>query len=407
MAGERLSDVLERYRMLYQSANRKEKSRLLSDFCEVGPYCRKYAIALLGNNVRPRPRKQHRKRYGAEVIVVLRDVWELAGYPWSTRLSAMIPLWLPSLRKRHPEMSDIHAQLLLSISPRQIDRLLKPFKNRLRKKLYGHTKPGTLLRSQIPIKTEHWDVSTPGYVEIDLVSHCGSSASGEFVHTLNVTDIFSGWSVGRAVLGRSEKVVLQALDEIIQTLPFPIKGIDSDNGSEFINHQLYKYCRKHTIDFVRSRPYKKDDNAHVEQKNWTHVRRIFGYVRFDTNACVAFMNGMYRKNLSHMMNLFQPSVKLLKKERRGSRTHRVYDRPRTPLDRLIEWNAQNRTTASRSFMTARLKELKQLRTTTDPGELSLAIDQQLVTLEKLRNQAQKRHSAAGAVDTLSKGQIAA
>lgn len=407
MAGERLEGFLGKYRVLYQAAGHKERSRLLTDFCVLGGYSRKYAIALLGNKVPIRPRKARPKRYCVEVIDLLRDVWQLAGYPWSTRLKALIPLWLNSLRKRHPKMSDTHAQLLLSISPRQIDRLLKPFKTSLRRKLYGHTKPGTLLKSQIPVKTEHWDISTPGYVEIDLVSHCGNSASGEFVHTLNVTDIFSGWSVGRAVLGRSEKGVLQALDEIIQSLPFPLKGIDSDNGSEFINHQLYKYCRDRNIEFVRSRPYKKDDNAHVEQKNWTHVRRIFGYVRFDTKDCAAFMNGIYRKNLCLMMNLFQPSVKLLKKERRGSRIRRVYDRPRTPLDRLLGWHARVRTGAERVFMTTRLEELKTLRSQTDPGELSQAIDNQLATLERLRGQSKYQQSAESADPAPQKGRIAA
>jgi hypothetical protein len=159
---------------------------------------------------------------------------------------------------------------------------LRPHKSKLRRRLYGRTKPGTLLKHHIPLKTDHWDVQVPGFTEIDLVSHSGDSGAGDFCYSLNVTDIHTGWTETRAVLGRGQGGICEALEEIRQALPFPLRGIDSDNGSEFINEHLLRYCRLLDIQFTRGRPYKKDDNAHIEQKNWTHVRRILGYVRCDS-----------------------------------------------------------------------------------------------------------------------------
>ena len=196
------------------------------------------------------------------------------------------------------------------ISPRQIDRRLAATKRQLTTRRYGRTKPGTLLKHHIPLKTDHWDVTAPGFTELDLVAHAGHRADGEFAHSLNVTDIHTTWVETRAVLGRSEARVQTALDEIRQVLPFRLRGIDSDNGSEFINNHLYRYCQAQEIQFTRGRPYKKDDNAHIEQKNWTHVRKLVGYWRYDTPAAVAALNALYRHELRLFHNLFLPSVKL-------------------------------------------------------------------------------------------------
>lgn len=198
------------------------------------------------------------------------------------------------------------------------------------------TKPGTLLKHHIAIKTTQWDVRVPGFTELDLVAHCGARGEGEFAHSLNVTDIHTTWVETRAVLGRGEHAVQEALEDIRRTLPFRLRGIDSDNGSEFINNHLVRYCHAHAIEFTRGRPYKKDDNAHIEQKNWTHVRKIVGYHRYDSAAAVAALNALYTQDLRLLQNGFLPSVKLLRKERVGARLRRHYDRPRTPLERLQE-----------------------------------------------------------------------
>jgi transposase InsO family protein len=183
---------------------------------------------------------------------------------------------------------------LLAISPRTIDRRLQPHKQQLRRRRYGRTKPGTLLKHHIPIKADRWDVTTPGFGELDLVEHGGASTAGEYVRSLNFTDIATTWAETCAMLGKSQRAVGQALDEIAAALPFRPQGLDSDNGAEFINAHLLRYCHARDIQFTRSRPYKKDDNAHVEQKNWTHVRKLLGWDRYDTPEACDAINDLYR-----------------------------------------------------------------------------------------------------------------
>ena len=314
-----------------------EKSQLLDEFCEVCQCHRKHAIRKLNRPLPKRKKKQRRKTrgttYNAKVVGVLKAVWEAAGYPWSVRLKALLPLWIVWIRIRFALTAEQEHQLL-AISARQIDRRLQPHKLELKRRLYGRTKPGTLLKHQIPIRTEHWDVTQPGYVEIDLVSHSGAHAEGDFIYSLNLTDIFTGWTETRAVMGKGQRGVVAALDEMAAALPFALKAIDSDNGSEFLNAHLVRYCKQHHLEFTRSRPYKKDDNAHIEQKNWTHVRKLIGYDRFDSPRALAAMNDLYVQEWRGMMNLFQPSVKLQSKVRKGAQLTRRYDTPQTPLDRL-------------------------------------------------------------------------
>lgn len=236
----------------------------------------------------------------------------------------------------------------------------------------GGTKPGTLLKQQIPVRTDNWDVKEPGYCEIDLVSHSGPHASGEFLYSLNLTDICTGWVETRAIMGKSEAGVVHALDAIRRVLPFSLLAIDSDNGSEFINHHLVRYCEKHRIQFTRGRPYKKKDNAHIEQKNWTHVRRIFGWDRYDTPEQQAAMNALYQNELRQMMTLYQRNVKLISKTRTGSRVTKRYDHAQTPLDRLIAAAGRNSAT----------EKLLKLREQLDPFLLSERIEQQLAELQK-------------------------
>ncbi len=312
-------------------------------------------------------------RYGALVAPSLREIWTAAGYPWSVRLKDLMPLWLPWARRRL-RLSAAVCALLQGISPRQIDRVLRPVKRTLKTRRYGRTKPGTLLKHHIPLKTDRWDVAVPGFTELDLVAHNGSRSDGAFAHSLNVTDVHTTWNETRAVLGRGEVAVQEALEAIRQELPFPLRGIDTDNGSEFINDHLYRYCQAQAIQFTRGRPYKKDDNAHIEQKNWTHVRKVVGYLRYDTPAAVAALNDLYQHELRLFQNLFLPSVKLVRKERVGARVRRRYDAPRTPLDRVHACPEANPAAVARFLA---------LRDRLDPFALSAAIDRKLARLEDL------------------------
>jgi len=385
MAGERLKDALRALRKQYRTATRQERSRLLDELCELSGYHRKYAIALLNRADEQDTDGCRRVRgptYSSAALRVIEGVWKAAGHPWSVRLKALLPLWLPWARAHLGSISPEVEREVLAISARQIDRRLAPKKRRLKRRLYGRTKPGTLLRRQIPVKVGPGHVAEPGYVEIDLVSHSGPSASGEFVHSLNLTDILLGWSGTRAILGRGEEGVVVGVDDIRGELPFDIQEIHSDNGSEFINQHLLSYCQEHGIRFTRSRPYKKDDNAHIEQKNWTHVRRIFGWDRYDTAEAAGAMSALYAGDLRVMMNLFQPSVKLIERRRAGPRRTRRYDSPRTPLDRLVEFYGDE-------ALPGCVQALLDLRSQTDPFELSESIERQVAQIER-------RHARNGA-----------
>jgi hypothetical protein len=372
----------------YRRSKQEQKGKILNEFCRICRYNRKYAIRLLNRPRpadRPQPRKPRGCSYSGKVIQVLASVWEAAGYPWSVRLKALLPVWLPWIR-RHYLLSAEAQRQLLRISPRQIDRRLQPLKRRLRRRLYGRTKPGSLLKHHIPIKTDHWDVSTPGFTEIDLVSHSGSCAEGEFAHSFNVTDIHSTWTETRAVLGKGQTGIVRGLEEMRQAMPFRLQGIDSDNGSEFINAHLVGYCKTRRIQFTRGRPYKKDDNAHIEQKNWTHVRKLIGWDRYDTAEAVDLLNDLYRNELGIMMNLFQPSVKLIRKERIGSRLRRIYDAPQTPLDRLR---------ACKGAKKARVTQLLRLRATTDPFLLAQAIEAKIEHIGRLATRSRSAPTPEG------------
>ena len=374
-------DYLQSIYARYQKAERQEKQRILDEFCANCRYHRKHAIRLLNQALPGNPTKARRRvrgqTYGAKTISVLKAVWEAADYPWSVRLKALLPEWMPWIRRRFRLKAETEEQLL-RISARSIDYRLRGEKRKLRRRLYGRTKPGTLLKHQIPLKTDHWDVEVPGFTEIDLVSHSGNSAAGDFCYSLNLTDIHTGWTETQAVLGKGQEAVRAALASIRQALPFALRGIDSDNVSEFINDHLYRYCQAEGIQFTRGRPYKKDDNAHIEQKNWTHVRRQLGYVRYDSVEAREAMNDLYRQELRRFQNLFLPSVKLAGKKRVGSRLRRRYEAPQTPLQRLE---------ASGKAESVRLAELQQQRAQLDPFELSATIEAKLKRIFALSRQA--------------------
>jgi hypothetical protein len=385
-------DYLQRIYQRYRDARSSAKGHILDEFCANCGYHRKYAIRLL-NGAPPeskpvsRPRRRRKVSYGAQVISILEAVWEAADYPWSLRLKALLPQWMPWIRRHFRLTAKIEEQLL-RISPRAIDYRLRSRKRALRKKIYGSTKPGTLLKQQIPVKTDRWDVQVPGFTEIDLVSHSGASAGGDCCHSLNLTDIYSTWVETRAVLGKGQEGVRRALEEIGRALPFPLRGIDSDNGSEFINAHLYGYCRSRAIQFTRGRPYKKDDNAHIEQKNWTHVRRLLGYVRYDSQPALEAINDLYANELGLFRNLFLPSVKLVRKVRVGSRTRRIYGKPQTPFERVC---------ASPASDPERIAALKRQQQELDPFQLSRAIQAKLEHIFQLSRKLAVREKPRTAI----------
>ena len=395
-------DYLQRIYQRYRNAGGSEKRHILDEFCANCGYHRKYAIRLL-NGAPPaskpvsRPRRRRKVSYGAQVISILEAVWEAADYPWSLRLKALLPQWMRWIRRRFRLTAEIEEQLL-RISPRAIDYRLQSRKRVLRKRIYGNTKPGTLLKQHIPVKTDRWDVQVPGFTEIDLVSHSGASASGDCCHSLNLTDIYSTWVETRAVLGKGQEGVRQALEEIGRALPFSLRGIDSDNGSEFINAHLYGYCRSRGIQFTRGRPYKKDDNAHIEQKNWTHVRRLLGYARYDSQRALEAINDLYGNELRLFRNLFLPSVKLVRKVRVGSRTRRIYEKPQTPFERVC---------ASPVSDPERVAALKRQQQELDPFELSRAIQAKLEHIFQLSQELAVRGKPQTAIlQNRSESQIA-
>jgi hypothetical protein len=363
----------------YDGARKEARGQLLDEMEEVTGYHRKALIRRMHASAprrgpRPTRRRGRPRRYGPTVVGALRLIWTAAGYPWSVRLKALLPDWLPHAR-RHLTLSTDTEGKLRTMSPRQMDRCLAKDRRTLHRRLYGRTKPGRLLKHQIPLRTDRWDVSDPGFTEIDLVSHSGDSAAGEFAHSLNVVDILSAWVETRAVLGKSQVRVQEGLETIRQALPFALGGIDSDNGSEFINAHLKRYCRTMAIQFTRGRPYKKDDNAHIEQKNWTHVRKLVGYERYDTGGAVDALNALYAE-VRLLQNLFLPSVKLITRERVGSRMRRRYDAPQTPLQRLL---------VSGKGDAAQIAALVRQRQRIDPFALAARIDRQLEHVYRLAN----------------------
>jgi hypothetical protein len=368
----------------YHKASKREKKQILDEFCRTYKCHRKHAIRLLRGPARPdqRPKRKGKATYSVELIGILRSIWKEAGYPWSARLKVILNDWLPWIRRRYKLRADTERQLL-AISPAQIDRRLAKDKLRLRRRIYGRTKPGTLLKHHIPIKTDQWDVHQPGFLEVDLVSHSGDCADGVFAHSLNVTDIETTWDETVTLLGKGQDEVCAALDTVEEDLPFKTLGMDSDNGSEFINDHVYRRCQAKGIQFTRGRPYKKDDNAHIEQKNWTHVRKLYGYVRYDTPEAVAAMNDLNRHELRLFQNLFQPSVKLKEKARKGSRLIRRYDQPKTPWQRVLE---------SPHHDPVKVAKLKALRETLDPFELARTIDRKLARIYQLSSTVKRQGS---------------
>lgn len=324
----------------YREADRESKTAILDEFCEVCGYNRKYAIRLLNRKRRrgPKERPGRKPMYGEPPLLrALKQIWLACDQMCSKKLVAAMPLWLPFYEQAHEELSPAVTHKLLSISAATIDRLLLPTRFRSRRKGLGGTKPGRLLRNQIPIRTDNWDISGPGFMEADTVAHCGNSLLGDFVWSLTLTDIHSGWTESRATWNNGAHGVIERIKDIEKGLAFPLKGFDCDNGSEFLNHHLLRYFagRSPKVKFTRSRPYRKNDNAHVEQKNWSFVRQLLGYDRLDNPHLVELINGLYSNEWSRYQNHFCPTFKLLEKKRSGSRYKKKYEYPQTPYQRLL------------------------------------------------------------------------
>lgn len=331
---------LKAIRSRYRRAGKKAKATILDEFCAVCGYHRKYAIRLLNQHGKPRrQRRPGRKPVYAspELLTALKRLWFACDQMCSKKLRAAIPLWLPFYEGAYAPLTPETRGKLLSISATTIDRLLKPVRLKQGRKGLGGTKPGSLLKNQIPIRTHHWDVSQPGFLEADTVAHCGNSLAGDFAWSLTMTDIHTTWTENRATWNKGAQGVLNQIKDIEARLPFALQGFDCDNGSEFLNYHLVRYFtdRPKVVSFTRSRPYKKNDNAHVEQKNWSHVRQLFGYDRFDDPRLVALMNDLYANEWSLYQNHFCPTMKLREKQRINSKYRKKYDAPQTPYHRVL------------------------------------------------------------------------
>ena len=327
----------------YKNATRQEKTAILDEFCATCECHRKHAIRVLKGFKRftkPKTKKRgkHPVYQNEAILKPLKKIWLEANLPCSKRLKVMLPIWLPGYVELFRELCPEVTSALLNISPPTIDRILKPIRIHYTKRGRSTTKPGTLLRKQIPIKTNQWDESRPSYLEADTVAHCGDSTAGMYVNTIDFVDIATGWTEQRAVWGKGETGVLEQIQHVEKTLPFPILGFDCDNGGEFLNYHLQRHFaeRKQPVQFTRSRAYHKDDNAHIEQKNWTHIRQWLGYDRLDNINIVPLLNNLYTKEWRLFHNFFCPSVKLISKERIGSKTIKRHDPPKTPYQRIME-----------------------------------------------------------------------
>lgn len=367
-------DMLPRLRQRYANRGREGKSRMIDELCEQFGYSRKHAIKLLnakaGWGGQTGLRRGRPPKYEAATVEVLQRIWRAAEQPCGKRLVALLKPWLPHYENEFGKLSSKIRKQVREISAAQVDRVLAPGKAKAGARGRWGTKPGSLLKTQIPIRTNNWDIERPGYLEADTVAHCGGSLEGDFVWSVTYTDIHSGWTANRAVWNKGAHGIVTATQDVEDRLPFAILGFDCDNGSEFLNHHLVNYFtdRKKKVGFTRSRPYQKNDNGHVEQKNWTHVRQLLGYQRLADPEQLEAINEIYRDYWEPLHNYFLPSAKLSDKHREGAKYRRQHDTPKTPCDRLLK---------SPGVSAQAKKELRAKRASYNPFELGRELESRL------------------------------
>jgi len=400
--------VTQQLALEYRRATKKEKGEILDSVIQLTQYNRSYAARVLrqraryivvGRGVvkgvkvtlvedeRTKRRKKRRNRsrkYGKDVLVALQKVWVICDGICGKRLAPYLQEIVPVLERLGELTLDTETKhKLIGISPATIDRMLAPARKRYQLRARSQTKPGTLLKHQIPIRTfSEWDDLQPGFVEVDLVSHEGGNARGDYAYTLDATDVCTAWTETEAVRNRSQMHVFHGLEKALSRFPFTIRGIHSDNGGEFINNHLVRYCTGKQITFTRSRPYRKNDNCFVEQKNYSVVRRAVGYRRYDTPEELETLNRLYSP-LRLFTDYFQPSMKLIEKTRRGSKVRKKYDKAKTPYQRVLD---------SKTLSKEAEEDLKKTYATLNPVKLGRQISRlqdRIDALAKAKREAQE------------------
>ena len=383
-------EYLQKVKKRYLQALKEDKASMLDEYCANTTLNRKYVIRCLSPRftilTKKKKEEKHPKKkscvYTNKAVYYLNKIWKILDYPCGQRLKPMLAEMIAKLNQfKELIVPEDAAEKLRRISSTTIDVKLKTHKATARRRFNTTTKPGSMLKSHIPIRTSSWEEKNPGYCELDTVAHCGDSAAGEFICSLTLTDMLTQWTEGVAVIGKAEGRIKEAITTAKNRLPFTIKAIDPDNGSEFINWQLYHYCEQEKIEFTRGRPYHKNDNAHVEQKNWTNVRRVFGYERRESKAECDLMNELYDNELRLYKNFFQANLKLIDKRRTGTsgeKIKRMYDTAKTPYQRVLE---------CQTIAADEKEKLKKIYETLNPAALRRNI---LIKLDRLRRLTRER-----------------
>lgn len=369
-------ELVKKAKGRYLQSEKAEKIKILDELFENTGLNRNYLTQMLSAKidlsfVNPINRKR-REFYDANDIHCLKKIWTIFDYPCGQRLEPMMNEYIEVLENfKELIVPDSVKEKLLKIKSATIDRRLTKFRTLRHRKVFSMTRPGTLLKKNIPIKTSSWDETRLGFGELDTVAHCGGSIAGEFIFSLTYTDITSQWTISEAVMGKAQIRIKKGLDNIANRLPFPLKGIDPDNGGEFINWQLYRHCLEKNIEFTRGRPYQKNDNAHIEQKNYTHVRKLIGYKRLSQEHQLKKLNDLYWNEWDFYKNFFIPNKKLIAKKRVGAKIVKKYDRPRTPYQRLLERD---------DFSETEKEKQRQIYAKLNPAELKRNIDRKLLKI---------------------------
>ena len=364
----------------YLKASKEEKGDILNEFCANAGYARKYAIKILAagfdhNRIARVGRKRRRKKYDSAAMQAIMLIWKTLDFPCGTRLQPMlVEMYQVLVRHKEIIVNDEIEEQLKTISSSTLDRRLKKEREiRHLKRNRGMTCRGTLLKSSIPIRITNWDTSKLGFTELDTVAHNGGDPSGQFVFTLDQTEIFSGWSEQYATMGKGERGVLNAVKTMRKDLPFPLLGMDGDNGGEIINYHMLKYCEEEKLVYTRSRPNMKNDNAYVEQKNFTHIRKLIGYHRYDTLEQLNLINDLYRNEYRLHTNFFRPVMKIQSKEKiNNSVCKKTYDIAKSPYQRLM---------ACDQISNQQKEKLRLLYFSSNPVQLKKEIDRKVLRIK--------------------------